>query len=84
MVRATQRDSFKDLKTQIPTKQEQVVSALRKLQKATNRELANYLDWEINSVTGRVNELFHKKIIKTEGTKLDTKTNRTVTVWKLA
>ena len=62
----------------------QVKSALKKLKKATNRELADYLDWEINSVTGRVNELFHKNIVKTDGTKLDVRSKRTVIVWKLS
>jgi len=83
MIRDTQKTSYELLKPQLGMKQKQVVLALMQLTKATNRELATHLGWEINSVTGRVNELMHKKLITSNGTRLDTYTKRNVTLWQL-
>jgi len=83
MVRKTQKIAHDKIKKVSNNKQQQVVLAISHLSSATNRELATHLGWEINSVTGRVNELMHKSLVTSNGTKLDTNTNRTVTLWEL-
>ena len=54
--------SIKDLNH----KQSEVLSAIEELQPCSNKQIARALKWEINRVTGRVNELAKKGFIKSE------------------
>ena len=49
---------------------------------ATNRMIAKQLGWEINRVTGRVNELTNKGFVKAAGDHLDPETGKTVNMWR--
>ena len=47
-------------------KQLEVLAKIEELQPCSNKQIAESLGWEINRVTGRVNELAKRGIIKTE------------------
>lgn len=49
-------------------KQMEVLEKIEELQPCSNKTIAESLNWEINRVTGRVNELAKKGIIKSEKT----------------
>tara|TARA_R100001198_G_scaffold96414_1_gene86105 strand:- start:176 stop:439 length:264 start_codon:yes stop_codon:yes gene_type:complete len=67
----------------ISKRQSQVLHALKEeLGKATNRQLAKHLDWDINRVTGRISELRDKGLVIPSGSYFDVATNRTVNMWK--
>ena len=75
-------DAWKDIKDNISKRQLEVLEAIMDLGTATNRMIAKHLDWEINRVTGRVNELTNKGFVKVAGDYLDPETNKTVNMWK--
>ena len=63
-------------------KQRRVWEVINKLQPCHNKQIADHLGWEINRVTGRVNELHEMKMIDFE--KLGTSpTGRTVKFWSI-
>lgn len=47
-------------------KQSEVLSKIEELQPCSNKKIAKALGWEINRVTGRVNELAKMGLIKSE------------------
>ena len=47
-------------------KQTEVLSKIEEIQPCSNKQIAESLKWEINRVTGRVNELAKKGFIKSE------------------
>ncbi len=49
-------------------KQMEVFYKIKELQPCSNKTIAESLNWEINRVTGRVNELAKKGFIKSEKT----------------
>lgn len=57
-------DSIQDL----GNKQMEVFYKIEELQPCSNKTIAESLNWEINRVTGRVNELAKKGFIKSEKT----------------
>lgn len=81
-VRKTQVDSFNELQTEINDRQKSVYSVLTVHGNCTNREIAKYLQWDINRVTGRVTELVSRGMVMASGTHYDNETKRTVTLWK--
>jgi predicted HTH transcriptional regulator len=82
MIRKTQVNSLKQLQPTIELKRDIVYNAIKSLGMATNSMIAKHLDWDINRVTGRVNELVHDGKVTDNGTYKDTSTNRTVIIWK--
>ena len=54
----------------------------QELGSGTNRMIAKKLGWDINRVTGRINELRNKGLVIYSGDFYDAETNRTVNVWK--
>lgn len=51
---------------ELSNKQAEVLEKIEELQPCSNKEIAKALNWEINRVTGRVNELAKKELIKSE------------------
>ena len=51
---------------ELSNKQAEVLEKIEELQPCSNKEIAKALNWEINRVTGRVNELAKKGLIKSE------------------
>ena len=51
---------------ELGNKQLEVLGKIEELQPCSNKDIAKSLNWEINRVTGRVNELAKKGLIKSE------------------
>lgn len=51
---------------ELGNKQAEVLYKIEELQPCSNKDIARSLRWEINRVTGRVNELAKKGLIKSE------------------
>lgn len=62
-------------------RQRQVYEAIRENNSMTNKEIAAYLGWPINSVTGRVRELVQIGKVYSIGRVYDDKTRRRVNEW---
>ena len=64
-------------------RQAEVLKCLnQELGSGTNRMIAKKLGWDINRVTGRINELRNKGLVTYLNDFYDAETNRTVNVWK--
>jgi hypothetical protein len=63
-------------------KQKQVLDALRFFPDATNRELKEYLHWEINSITPRIGELRDQGLVIDAGIRSCKITKRRCHAWK--
>lgn len=75
----TSRSAYKSLKD-LGDKQRVVYEAIKTLRRATNEQIAEHLGWEINRITGRVNELSHYGMVAVDGLG-KTKSGRTAKVW---
>ena len=64
-------------------RQQEVLTVLSQLKRATNRELSKTLKLDINRITGRMNELVKADLVEVAGSKFDSETNRTVTVFRI-
>lgn len=51
---------------QLGNKQLEVLSKIEEIQPCSNKDIARSLNWEINRVTGRVNELAKRGLVKSE------------------
>ena len=78
----TRNKSYKTLtKEDKLTRQRTVLELLKKHGDLTDRQIASYLGWSINRITGRRYELLEKGLIEDKGKVKDSNTNRTVHVW---
>lgn len=80
MIANTSREAYSNLKPHLGVRQQQVLRAIRILKRANNQEIAKWLGWEINRVTGRVHELAELKVIRQDGYKL-TPSNKKAKAW---
>jgi DNA-binding MarR family transcriptional regulator len=64
-------------------RQRVVLEAFTKKEDFTNAELAEFLQWPINTVTPRTNELVKKGLIVEDKRRICKVTGRTVIAWKL-
>jgi Transglycosylase SLT domain len=62
---------------------EAVLSAFRRRERFTNLELARFLEWEINTVTPRVNELVKKGVLEEHCKRECEISGRTATCWQI-
>jgi DNA-binding MarR family transcriptional regulator len=85
MVNPKSVDSYHKLLEEgtISKRQSEVYYVLLTLGKATNRQIAKSLNWDINRVTGRVKELRDKNLVTQAGESYDSMTNRTVNLWEI-
>ena len=79
MIAETSRQAYKSLKD-LGDKQRVVYEAIKTLGRATNEELATWLGWPIQSVTGRVNELGKYGMVAVDGIG-KTRSGRSAKVW---
>lgn len=79
-VRDTSRESYRKL-TDLGDKQRELYEALKKIGPASDRELKDHLDWEINALLPRRGELVKYGFIKKVGVKFNKATDRNVTLW---
>ncbi len=64
-------------------KQKRVYEALKTKENFTNTELAEYLNWKINTITPRIKELRDMEIVEDEGKRECLITGRKVLCWKI-
>lgn len=67
MIAGTSRAAYEQIKSKLGDKQQAVYDAVGELGVATNEQIAEYLDWPINRVTGRVTELKKMGFVDVEG-----------------
>ena len=60
-----------------------VLLTIEKLQPCNDRQIAEFLQWPINCVTGRRGELVTAKKVVLDKKQKDETTNRTVNYWKI-
>jgi predicted transcriptional regulator len=82
-IRATSIESFYHILENIGDRQLECLKAIRKLQPVSDRQLKDYLGWEINQVNGRRNELLKMGIILKYKEGTSEKTKRKVIFWKI-
>lgn len=75
----TSRSAYKSIKD-LGDKQRVVYEAIKTLGRATNEEIATYLNWPIQSVTGRVNELNKYGMATVDGIGV-TRSGRSAKIW---
>lgn len=81
-IQQTSIDAFNEIHN-LGKRQLEVISALKELKVANNREIAELLDMPINSITPRCLELRDLKIVEEAGTKVDSVTKRKTMTWRL-
>lgn len=69
-------------KAKVNTLQRQIYNLIKGDKTLSNRDIATILGLEICTVTGRVNELAEMGLIVSWAVKKDTRTNRTVKIWR--
>lgn len=79
-VTETSKESYRKIED-LGDKQREVYAALQAMGSATDRELTERLDWEINQLLPRRGELRDLGFIKKVGEKYNPATKRNVTVW---
>ena len=75
-------EAWHNLKDKLGYNQKQVFAAIRMYPNSTNQELAQILDWQINRITGRVNELRKMNLIEDGGKRKDRITGNTAHTWR--
>lgn len=66
-VAETSLEAYQSIKEKLGTKQTIVYEALKTLGRASNEEIADYLGWPINRVTGRMTELRNFDMVAVAG-----------------
>ena len=69
-------------KAKVNTLQREIYNLIKSDRTLSNRDIANALGLEICTVTGRVNELVEMGLVVSWAVKKDTRTNRTVKIWR--
>lgn len=83
MIQETQRTAYKQI-TNKQQKQSDVLKAIIELRGATLFELSGHLGWPVNRITGRLNELVSKGLVKDSGKRrINPASNKSGIVWEL-
>jgi hypothetical protein len=82
MIQDTTLWAYAQATKDLGAKQKQVLDALLFFPDATNRELKEYLHWEINSITPRIGELREQGLVIDAGIRPCKFTGRRVHAWK--
>lgn len=69
-------------KAKVNNLQRQIYNLIKADKTLSNRDIATILGLEICTVTGRVNELVDMGLVVSWACKKDTRTNRTVKIWR--
>ena len=82
-MKQTQLEAYKSIENK-NVKQMTVLKAIKENKGATFFELVEILDWPINCITGRVNELCKIGLVKDSGkTKQNPKSKKSGIVWRV-
>jgi len=81
---ATSHQAYKEIKKTLGQRQAIVLNIFEFVPYAiTNSEIAARLEWTINTVTPRTNELVKKGLLKEDGKRKCTITGRTAIAWRI-
>ena len=83
MIQGTTLASWLQLQPDLGARQLEVLQALRFMRVATNKELAIFLSWPINSITPRVHELRNQHHLVTEAGRVKQKNGRFAIQWRV-
>lgn len=72
----------REIAPSIGERQQFVLNAIRMHDTMTDKEIKDYLGWEINCVTGRRNELVKLKLIRKAGERICKSTGRRAICWE--
>ena len=67
MISSTSKEAYTKIQDKLGEKQLIVYEAIKELGTATNEEISEYLNWQINRVTGRVTELVRYGLVDIQG-----------------
>ena len=81
MIQQTSLQAYELLQPKLGAKQQEVLSALRVLKQATDKDLARFLGWPINTITPRRLELERAGLVRERGRVVQN--GRTRIVWCL-
>lgn len=85
MIRSTSREAYESVLPKLGEHQKAVLTVLKEAAvPMTNREIADTLGWEINTVTPRCLELREAGLVKEVGECVSAKTGRKATQWGIA
>jgi DNA-binding MarR family transcriptional regulator len=82
MIQDTSLQAWVKTQEKLGYAQKQVLTAIRQYPNSTNNEIAGILDWQINRVTGRVNELRKIGVVIDAGKRTDRITGSNAHIWK--
>jgi DNA-binding MarR family transcriptional regulator len=82
-VASTSRQAYAKLQPKIGEKQQRVYEVIYQSDNITNNEIAQLLGWEINRVTGRVNELVKLGLVEFVGTRACMVKGTTCKTWRI-
>lgn len=80
MLAHTSKSAYDSIRDSLGAKQRQVYDVIRRNEPVTNEQIAYLLGWEINRVTGRVNELVKMGFVAQMG-HAKTKSGRNAKAW---
>lgn len=79
----TQRAAFEALRPKITERQQQVLAALTQRGPSTTIQLAEFMKWTINLVSGRIAELQRQGYVTIGGTVTNADSGRQNSIWKV-
>ena len=82
MIQQTSLESYEALIPILSEHQQTVLEVIQSHPGMSNHDIARFLNWEINCVTPRVNELRDKRMVSFCGIKKDHITERNVMTWE--
>lgn len=83
MIQPTSRQAYDSIRDSLGDRQKKVLSMLDMSQGLTNRELAHLLNWPINTVTPRVNELVRHGLVQEDCKRKCSLGGRMSIAWKV-
>jgi len=82
VVAQTSKEALEAIRPAITGRRRVVLNAIKELGEATNETIANYLQWPINRVTGRVTELHEFGYVKSDRSGINN-TGHKAKIWSL-
>jgi len=82
MIQQTSLESYSAILPTLSERQQIIFEVIQRHPGMSNHDIARYLDWEINCVTPRVNELREQRVVGLHGEKIDRITGRKVLTWE--
>lgn len=76
-------DAYNKILESLPAKRRAVYAAINELKNCCDIDIAEYLGWPINRVTGRRNELEKLELIRSRGKKLTKHSDIAVYHWEI-